>query len=120
MNKPYAQRPPVISYAERPRFERSILTLPNDRRAALVATLNDHFEKRHIQSLQRRGQFLYLALSDDSGERLEIYDFGCQQTAQSCLTALTDCLRSQRLTVRVLMPEPPPAPSADAKAASAR
>ena len=69
----------------------------------LAATLEKHLVEEHIQSVQRRGQFIYVTLVGDPAP-VEIYDLGLAHAAQNCLTALTDCLRNQRKPVKVLMP----------------
>lgn len=104
MNMPYAQKAAPLSYAEGARFDRAVQALAPDQRKALFASINDHLTKRNIESLQRRGQYLYLTITGEDGPAVGIYDFGVTHSAQSCLTALTDCLRSKRSPVRVLMP----------------
>lgn len=105
---PYAQKAPPISYADGPRLQRAIQALGEEQRNSFVAVYNDHLVNHSMQSLQRRGQFLYITLSRDSEETVSIFDFGQAAVAQSCLTALTDCLRGQRAAVKVLMPVAPP------------
>ncbi|MFY9233034.1 MAG: hypothetical protein WAO58_01080 [Fimbriimonadaceae bacterium] len=100
---PYTQKAPPISYAEEARLNRAFQSLSPEQRASLIAVISGHLVTPRIQSLQRRGQFLYVAMADDLG----IYDFGSERIAQSCLTALTDCLRSQRAAVQMLMPVAP-------------
>ena len=73
---------------------------PNEK---IVALLNEHLASHRIKSLQRRGRFIHIGLAD--GE--SVYDFGGEHVALNCLTALTDCLRSQHAPVPVLMPAPP-------------
>src|SRR3989304_493744 len=105
----YPQKAPAISYAERPRLERAMQCLTSKQRVALVALFNQHLADRNIQSLQRRGQFCYITVTEEKGEAVGIYDFGQAPAAQNFLVALADCLGPGHRRVRVLRPEPPPA-----------
>ncbi|HRK21252.1 MAG TPA: hypothetical protein PLX06_05560 [Fimbriimonadaceae bacterium] len=109
MVKPNSSKPPPLSYAEGPRLERAIRSLPDTQRNDFVDTLRKHLSAPSISSLQRRGQFLYVTVAEGKKESVGVYDFGQVPRAQSCLTALTDYLRSERAPVRVLMPSSPPA-----------
>jgi hypothetical protein len=99
-----------ISYTESARFQRAILSLEPEQRTSLVALLAEHLELKNIQSVQRRGHFIYLTVATDTGESVGIYNFGHERSAQMCLTAITDCLRVQRSPVKVLMPIAAPEP----------
>lgn len=93
-------KPPPISYAEGPRLLRAAQRLSPEQQAQFIATANKHMTRHHIESLQRRGQCLHVAVDG----QVSIYDFGSSNIAQNCLTALTDCLRSRHAPVQVLMP----------------
>lgn len=108
MNKPFNQKPPPLSYAEGPRLERAIQSLPPEQRLDFLTVFRDHLSKQHIQSLQRRGQFIYVTVADGKKEKVDVYDFGKVPFAQAGLTALTDYFRAERMAVRVLMPISPP------------
>lgn len=108
MNKPTNPKPPPLSYAEGPRLERAIQSLDASERNNFVSILREHLSKPRIQSLQRRGQFLYVTVAEGKNEEVGVFDFGKVPCAQACLTALTDYLRTERMSVRVLMPAAPP------------
>lgn len=109
MNKPFNQKPPPLSYAEGPRLERAIQSMTAQQRDDFLTVFRDHLSKQHIQSLQRRGQFLYVTVADGKKESVGVFDFGKVPLAQAGLTALTDYFRAERMAVRVLMPIAPPA-----------
>ena len=95
---------PPISYTPTARLTRAVQALTSAERSKLMDVLTRHQTERHIQFVQRRGQFLHVGILESKKETIGIYDFGGAHMAQACLTALTDCLRSERLPVRVLMP----------------
>lgn len=105
---PFAPKAAPLSYADGPRLERSINALSTEQRASFVELFKLHLATRHIQSLQRKGQFLYITVSKDGSEVVSVFDFGGQPAAQLGMTALTDCLRSQGVPVKILMPGTPP------------
>lgn len=110
MNKPFAPKPAPISYADGPRLERAMRTLPYEAQVRFLSAYKAHLESQVIQSLQRRGHLLYITMADGKDTRSEVFDFGVETHAQRCLAALTDCLRTNHAPAKVLMPEPPPAP----------
>jgi hypothetical protein len=105
---PFAPKAAPLSFADGPRLDRAINALSVEQRALFVELFKLHLATRHIQSLQRKGQFLYINVESETGDAESIFDFGGQPAAQLGLTALTDCLRSQGVPVKVLMPAAPP------------
>jgi hypothetical protein len=101
---PFGPKAPPLSYADGPRLQRAIQALAAAEREAFVAAYNEHLATRNILSLQRLGQFLNVVTLVGDVEALTVFDFGQVSKAQACLTALTDCFRSQNAVTRVLMP----------------
>jgi hypothetical protein len=104
MNKPFQKAPPPISYNEGARLSRAIHVLPFADQERFLKSYKAHLASPRFQWVQRRGRLIYLALDDPNTP--EVYDFVMEHNAQRALAALTDCLRSERAAVKVLMPAP--------------
>ena len=104
MNKPFQKAPPPISYNEGARLSRAIHFLPFAEQERFLKSYKSHLESPRFEWIQRRGRLIYLAVGDTDSP--EVYDFELEHNAQRALAALTDCLRSERAAVKVLMPAP--------------
>ena len=85
---------------------RVIQLLPRPEQVRLLNGYEAHKKAPYYASIQRRGRFICLAR--EGSDIVEVYDFGLELNAQRCLSALTDCLRTNRAPIKVLMPAPPP------------
>jgi hypothetical protein len=104
MNKP-TSKPAPLSYAEGPRLQRAVQVLPYEDQVRFIEWYKSHLQSPRIQSLQRKGHYLHFTIQDGKKQTCEVFDFGDEPHAKMCLAALTDCLRSERAPVKVLMPE---------------
>ena len=106
----FAKKEAPLSYSAGPRLDRALNSLSAEDRKTLGALYNKHVVDPVIQTVQRRGQFLYVVSQEADVIATSVFDFGAVAAAQSFLIAMTDCLREQRAPVRVLAPTAPPAP----------
>jgi uncharacterized circularly permuted ATP-grasp superfamily protein len=101
----FAKKAEPLSYADGPRLDRAIKTLSADARLRFVTSFNEHLKSPIIQSVQRCGATLQMVVGTGGKQTVQTFDFSAVARAQCCLTALTDCLRSQGAPVQVLMPK---------------
>jgi hypothetical protein len=104
MNKPFQKAAPPRSNTEGARLSRALHVLPFPDQERFLKSYKAHLESPRFQWVQRRGQMIYLAVQGSASP--EVYDFELERNAQQALAALTDCLRSERAAVKVLMPAP--------------